>query len=191
MQRQTIALSAILILFSLVLNACATRVRNPTAESVPLVSSETGESSAETNAPTYGSCSLGLAQDVSDDDAIRAVVNAEGQFVVEQNIDALMALWADGSQIKNAKNSVEDESDDQVWNDVDAIRHRYVRTVFPGAPSEIQPADLEIEVNGDEAVVIATTRIGDEVSPSGDRWELQQQAGCWVIQSLAYNLEPK
>jgi len=73
---------------------------------------------------------------------------------------------------------------------VDAIRHRYVRTVFPGAPTEIQPANLQIELDGDNAVVIATTRIGDEISPSGDRWELTRQNDCWLIQSLAYNLEP-
>lgn len=189
MQRKTIPFSTLLtllILLALVISACATNLEKPEAGK-----SEAEKSPAATSAPAYGSCGLSLAEDVSDNDAIHAVVNAEGQFVVKQDIDALMALWADGSYIKNAKNSVADESDDQVWNDVDAIRHRYVRTVFPGAPAEIQPADLEIQINDGNAVVIATTHIGDEVSPSGDRWELQQQAGCWVIQSLAYNLEPK
>jgi hypothetical protein len=53
-----------------------------------------------------------------------------------------------------------------------------------------QPADLVINVRGDEAVVTGTTRIGDEVSPAGDRWRLVKIEGCWVIQELIFNLEP-
>lgn len=188
MQRQKLTLCALSItMLLLVLTACSTRL-----ESVVPDGSSESTVLADDNLDTaaHGSCSLGLADSSSNEDAIQAVLRAEGLFVVEQNIDALMALWIDGSYIRNAKNTAQDEGDDQLWSDVDAIRHRYVRTVFPGAPTEIQPADLKIEIAGDSAVVIATTRIGNEVSPSGDRWELKEQAGCWLIQSLAYNLEP-
>lgn len=184
------ALSALVtVALLLALSACATRIEPNTQEVESTANGDSAEEAAMSE-PTYGSCTLGLAEGASHDEAIRAVLKAEGAFVVEQNINALMDLWMDGSYIKNAKNTVDNEDDDQVWKDIDAIRHRYVRTVFPGAPSEIQPADLQIEITGNSAVVIATTQIGTEISPSGDRWELTQQDGCWLIQSLAYNLEP-
>lgn len=138
-----------------------------------------------------GSCSPLLETTESDEDAIRQVLNGEGTFVVSQDIEALMNLWASGSLIADAKNTPNNKDDDQVWKDKDAIRHRYVRTVFPGAPSEVKPSNLNISLNGVEAVVIATTNIGDEISPHGDEWRLVNENGCWLIKSLTYNLEEK
>jgi hypothetical protein len=136
-----------------------------------------------------GSCTLRLPAGAGDEEAITAVIRAEGQLVVNQQIDPLMELWADGSSITNAKNTPGDEEDDQYWRDKDAIRHRYVRTVFPGAPQQAAAADLNIALNGDQASVVATTHIGDEVSPAGDRWTLVKRGNCWLLQNLTYNLE--
>jgi hypothetical protein len=138
-----------------------------------------------------GSCSLDLGADVADEQAIAAVIRAEGQLVVEQQIDDLMALWADGASITNAKNTPDVVEDDQFWRDKDAIRHRYVRTVFPGAAQQSAPADLQIQRAGEQAVVVATTQIGAEVSPAGDRWTLVKRSGCWLLENLTYNLEPQ
>jgi hypothetical protein len=138
-----------------------------------------------------GSCSLGLSADVSDDEAITATIQAEGQLIVAQQIDPLMALWADGGSITNAKNTPDAPDDDQLWRDKDAIRHRYVRTVFPGAPQAAVPADLQIARDGGRATVVATTQIGAEVSPAGDRWTLVKRGGCWLLENLTYNLEPQ
>lgn len=143
-----------------------------------------------TPAPPAGSCSLELTDGVSDEDAIRAVLAAEGELVVAQDIEPLMQLWAEEGVVADAGNTPERTDDDQRWIAKDAIRHRYVRTVFPGAPSAVQPADLQIVIDGDAATVRATTHIGDEVAPAGDRWELEKRDGCWVIKSLTYNLEP-
>lgn len=137
-----------------------------------------------------GSCSLNLPPGTPDDNAIRAVIDAEGQLVVAQQIDALMTLWADGAYVADAKHTPDNQQDDQYWRDKDAIRHRYVRIVFPGAPKTAVPADLQITREGDRATVRATTHIGSEVSPSGDRWVLVRQGACWLIESLTYNLEP-
>ncbi len=142
-------------------------------------------------APTGGSCTLNLPAGANDDEAISAVIRAEGQLVVAQKIDALMALWAEGASITNAKNTPDAADDDQYWRDKDAIRHRYVRMVFPGAPKEAAPADLKITRAGDQASVIATTHIGSEVSPAGDRWTLVRQGSCWLLENLTYNLEPQ
>lgn len=143
------------------------------------------------SSPPAGSCTLNLPAGTGDDDAISAVIHAEGQLVVEQKVDALMALWADGGSITNAKNTPDAVDDDQYWRDKDAIRHRYVRMVFPGAPKQASPADLKITRNGDHATVIATTNIGSEVSPAGDRWTLLRQGNCWLLENLTYNLEPQ
>lgn len=136
-----------------------------------------------------GSCTLALPATATDEARIRAVINAEGELVVKQEITALMGLWQEGAFIANAKNTPTDPADDQFWLDKDAIRHRYVRTVFPGAPASATPKDLTIAITGSTAVVTATTSIGNELSPAGDRWELVQQQGCWLLQSLTYNLE--
>jgi len=137
-----------------------------------------------------GSCTLGLDPDASDQDAITALIRAEGELVVAQRIDELMALWAEGSSITNAKHTPANEADDQYWRDKDAIRHRYVRTVFPGAPAQATPADLAISFpTADRAVITATTQIGGEVSPAGDRWTVVRQGSCWLLENLTYNLE--
>jgi ketosteroid isomerase-like protein len=137
---------------------------------------------------TAGSCGLALAAGHSDDDAIRAVIEAEGRLVVIQEIDALMALWDEDAFVANAKNTP-NTADDQFWRGQDAIRHRYVRTVFPGAPTAAAPPELAIHRDGARAIVTATTRIGSEVAPAGDRWVLIKRDGCWQIESLTYNLE--
>lgn len=149
-----------------------------------------GSFSTTENPVSLGSCSLDLPPDTDDTDAIRAVLQAEGQLVVEQQIEPLMQLWAEDSIVADGKHTPDDEADDQRWIAKDAIRHRYVRTVFPGAPASVTPANLAIEIDGDRAVVRATTQIGDEVAPGGDRWILIKIGRCWSIQSLTYNLEP-
>jgi hypothetical protein len=136
-----------------------------------------------------GSCTLALAPTAGDEAAISAVVSAEGELVVKQDITALMQLWGEGAFIANAKNTPTNQDDDQLWLDKDAIRHRYVRTVFPGAPTSASPKDLIIAIDGATAIVTATTNIGNELSPAGDRWELTKANGCWLIHSLTYNLE--
>ncbi len=144
-----------------------------------------------------GSCGVAsveaAGETLTDEAAVEAVLRAEGARVVAQEINPLMGLWAEESQVVDAAGTPDDESDDQRWIGVDAIRNRYVRIVFPGAPSLAQPADLDVSFMEEEgtprAVVTATTQIGDEVSPAGDRWTLVQQDGCWLIESLTYNLE--
>lgn len=134
-------------------------------------------------------CGLDISTNMTDADAIRVVLESEGQLVVAQDIDSLMKLWAPGSKIHDAKNTPTSTIDDQTWDDKDAIRHRYVRIVFPGAPSSVQPSNLQITIEDTTAIVTSTTQIDSEISPAGDRWVLSKQDGCWRIQSLTYNLE--
>jgi hypothetical protein len=143
---------------------------------------------APTQPPLGGSCTLPETAD--DESAVRALLVAEGELVVAQNIDPLMQLWSADGRVVDAKNTSENTEDDQVWDGKDAIRHRYVRTVFPGAPSVVDHGDETITINGDQAQVESTTTIGSEVAPAGDRWEMVHRDGCWYLASLTYNLEP-
>lgn len=138
-------------------------------------------------APLTGSCSL---PNVTDDaGAIRALLTAEGEFVVQQNLAPLIALWVDEGRVVDAKNTPDVADDDQIWDGIDAIRHRYVRTVFPGAPAAVDHSDEEVTLDGARAVVQTTTTIGAEISKAGDRWEMVKRDGCWYLASLTYNLE--
>ncbi len=137
-----------------------------------------------------GSCGLGLPDTASDQEAITALLRAESAYVVQQDGEALLRLWAPDGRIVDAKHTPADPIDDQTWEGIDAIRHRYLRRVFPGNPSAAQPSDLTIILDGDRATVSGTTRIGNEVSPKGDRWQAAKVEGCWIIKELVFDLEP-
>jgi hypothetical protein len=147
---------------------------------------------APTPAPAVasGSCGVNLPADATPEQAIWALVSAESRLVVAQQIEPLMGLWAEDAAITDTQHTAGDATDDQTWRGADAIRLRYLRTVFPSAPGYAQPRELRIEVSGDRAAAQGTTGIGGEVSPAGDRWELALRDGCWVITGLTYNLEP-
>ncbi len=137
-----------------------------------------------------GSCSLELVPGSADGAAIVALLNTEGAYVVEQDIAALMQLWTHKGRAIDAKHTPSDRVDDQTWQGIDAIRHRYLYRVFPGVPTLARPTDMVITILGEQAIVTGTTRIGNEISPQGDRWQLIKTEGCWVIQELVFNLEP-
>ncbi len=138
--------------------------------------------------PLAGSCGLGSFE--NDEAAISALIHAEGGFVAGQDIGGLMALWDSAGAVVDAAHTPGVAEDDQRWDGVDAIRHRYLYLVFPGAPAQATPGQMAVQIDGDQATVTATTQIGDEVSPGGDRWDLvRSPAGCWVIRQLTFNLE--
>lgn len=176
-------------LIGLILCACMPQSERSTLLSAPANASE-----------AVGSCTLDLPLATTDEEAIWALVSAEGTYVVGQEINPLMSLWAPDARITDAKHTPQ-TSDDQNWQGADAIRYRYVRVVFPSAPDVIKPANLNIQIEGEEATtglraaVTATTQIGDgtqtwhETSSKGDRWEVIKREDCWQIQSLTFNLE--
>ncbi len=126
---------------------------------------------------------------LEDEAAIRAVIEAEAEGVVRRDVDLLMRLWAEDGEVRDANHTPDDPSDDAVWQGKDAIYLRYVHVVFPGNPTEVAHPDMTIVIQGDRAVVTSTTRIGNEVAPAGDRWELVKREGRWLLYRLTYNLE--
>ena len=130
-------------------------------------------------------------QPASAEEAIRQLIASEGQGVVSQDIAGLMDLWAADAVITDAKHTPADPNDDARWSGRDAIRERYVVLVFPGNPVSAGAADIELEIQGDQATAISTTLIGNEVAPGGDRWTFALKDGRWWITGLTYNLEAK
>lgn len=178
-----------LVLGPLLLGACS-RTPDPEPEDVPesIVLENTPGGSCGIDIPAPGSNESG--EESADQTQIRALIAAEGRFVVNREIGPLMALWAEDSQVINAKNTPADEEDNQIWQGTDAIRHRYLNVVFPSAPETVGNLTLQVSVDGDRAQAQGTTQIGGEVSPNGDLWQLQRSDGCWYLQALTYNLEP-
>ncbi|MEX1020706.1 MAG: hypothetical protein WDZ49_13665 [Litorilinea sp.] len=192
-RRQTRATWRNLALWSIVLSACWGLAACSSAPATPTVN--VPETIVLENTPG-GTC--GIAQtagitgigEMDDEAQIRALIAAEGQFVVAREIGPLMALWAEDSQIINAKNTPDDQRDDQIWRGTDAIRHRYLNVVFPSAPETVTAVTLQLTLEGDRAHGQGTTQIGGEVSPNGDLWELERVDDCWYLVRLTYNLEP-
>jgi ketosteroid isomerase-like protein len=127
----------------------------------------------------------------SDKEGVVQLIRAEGEAVVQQDIDRLLDIWATDGQVVDANHTPDNAADDAKWIGWDAIRQRYVNLVFPSAPMKAEAGDLQVALTGDQATITSTTNIGDEVSPSGDRWTLEKRTGRWYITGLTYNLEPK
>jgi ketosteroid isomerase-like protein len=127
----------------------------------------------------------------NDEEAILQLLQAQGEGVVQQDIDRLMDIWDEDGVITDANHTPDDPNDDPVWTGHDAIRERYVNLVFPSAPAEAVATDIQLTIEGDTASAISTTHIGDEVQPGGDQWTFARKDGRWKIMSLTYNLEPQ
>jgi len=127
----------------------------------------------------------------TDEEAILQLLAAEGEGVVQQDIERLMEIWAEDGVVIDARHTPDDPSDDLTWRGRDAIRQRYVTVVFPGNPAVAGAIDVQLTIEGDRAEALATTRIGAEISPGGDRWTFVKRGGRWLIASLTYNLEPE
>ena len=84
-----------------------------------------------------GSCGLGLPDTTSDREAITALLRAEGAYVVQQDSEALLRLWAPDGRIADAKHTPADPADDQTWEGIDAILGRRV-TRGQGHPRQRQ-----------------------------------------------------
>lgn len=126
----------------------------------------------------------------TDDEAIRALLLAEGRAVVQQDAERLLSLWNPAGRVVDAAHTPNSPADDQIWEGAAAIRNRYLHRVFPGAPQSVQPGQITLNITGNTAEAVSATQIDGEFSPAGDRWQFQKVDGCWQIQQLTYNLEP-
>ena len=124
----------------------------------------------------------------SDEEAILQLLNAEGEGVVQQDIDRLMEIWAPEGVVTDANHTSNDPSDDKTWKGAEAIKERYL-AIFQSFPTQAAHPDVELTITGDTAEVTTTTTIGIDMAPKGDRWTFAKMEGRWYITSLTFNLE--
>jgi ketosteroid isomerase-like protein len=127
----------------------------------------------------------------NDEEAIKQLILAEAEGVVQQDIDRLMDIWDPNGVVTDANHTPDDTRDDTVWVGQAQIRDRYVNMVFPSAPAENKPADIKVTLAGDKATAISSTHIGITNAPANDRWEFVKKNNVWKIRSLTYGLAPK
>ncbi len=124
----------------------------------------------------------------NDEEAIKQLINAEGEAVVQQDIDRLQALWASDGVVTDANHTANNTSDDKTWKSWGAIRDRYVNIVFPSNPAFADHPNIRVTLTSDTATAIADTKIGVTNLKDNDRWTFRKLDGQWKITSLTFSL---
>ncbi len=127
----------------------------------------------------------------NDEEAIKQLINAEGEAVVQQDIDRLQAMWASDGVVTDANRTPNSASDDKTWSKWGAIRDRYVNIVFPSGPGSAEHPNIRVSITGDTASAIADTKIGITNAKDNDKWTFRKIDGQWKITSLTFSLAPQ
>ena len=127
----------------------------------------------------------------NDEEGIKQLVNAEGEAVVQQDIDRLQGLWATDGVVTDANHSPDNPSDDKTWKGWASIRDRYINIIFPSSPAFAEHPNIRVTISGDTATAIADTRIGITNLKDNDKWTLRKIDGQWKLTSLTFSLSPQ
>ncbi|MBI5300892.1 MAG: nuclear transport factor 2 family protein [Chloroflexi bacterium] len=127
----------------------------------------------------------------NDEEAIKQLINAEGEAVVQQEINRLQDIWATDGVVTDANRTPDNPSDDKTWKNWSALRDRYVNIVFPSNPPAAEHPNIRITMTGDTASAIADTKIGVTNAKDNDKWTFRKIDGRWRITSLTFGLAPK
>lgn len=127
----------------------------------------------------------------NDEEAIRQIIVAEGEAVVQQDIDRLQAMWASDGVVTDANRTPDNTSDDKTWKSWAQIRDRYVNIVFPSNPAFAEHPNIRVTLTGDTASAVADTKIGVTNLKDNDKWTFRKIDGQWKITSLTFSLAPK
>lgn len=127
----------------------------------------------------------------NDEEAIKQLINAEGQAVVEQDIDRLQSMWASDGVVTDANRTPNNASDDKTWKGWAAIRDRYVNVVFPSNPAFAEHPNIRVTISGDTASALADTKIGVTNVKDNDKWTFRKIDGQWKMTSLTFSLAPQ
>ncbi len=127
----------------------------------------------------------------NDEEAIKQLIYAEGEAVVQQDIDRLQSMWAPDGVVTDANRTPNNASDDKTWQKWAAIRDRYVNIVFPSNPAYADHPNIRIAITNDTATAIADTRIGVTNAKDNDKWTFRKMDGQWKITSLTFSLAPQ
>jgi hypothetical protein len=127
----------------------------------------------------------------NDEEAIRQIIVAEGEGVVQQDIDRLQGMWATDGVVTDANHTPDNPSDDKTWKGWAAIRDRYVNIVFPSNPAYAEHPNIRATLTGDTATALADTKIGITNLKDNDKWTFRKIDGQWKITSLTFSLSPQ
>jgi ketosteroid isomerase-like protein len=127
----------------------------------------------------------------NDEEAIKQLINAEGEAVVQQDIDRLQGLWASDGVVTDANRTPDNPSDDKTWKGWAAIRDRYVNIVFPSNPAFAEHPNIRVTITGDTAAAISDTKIGITNAKDNDKWTFRKIDGQWKMTSLTFDLSPQ
>ncbi len=124
------------------------------------------------------------------EEAVRQIINAECEAVVQQDIDRLEGIWASDGVIIDANHTPDNTADDVTWKNWDSIRDRYVNVVFPSSPTFCEHPGTTVTVAQDQASATATTgvSIGQTKCDGCNKWTFKKATDGWKITSLTYNL---
>lgn len=124
----------------------------------------------------------------NDEEAIKQLISAEGEAVVQQDIDRLQAMWASDGVVTDANRTPTNNSDDKTWKQWGAIRDRYVNIVFPSNPAFAEHPNIKVNITGDTATAVADTKIGTTNAKDNDKWTFRKIDGQWRVTSLTFSL---
>ncbi len=127
----------------------------------------------------------------NDEEALRQLIVAEGEAVVQQDIDRLQAMWASDGVVTDANRTPDTTADDKTWKGWGEIRNRYVNIVFPSNPAFAEHPNIRVTITGDTASAIADTKIGVTNLKDNDKWTFRKMDGQWKITSLTFSFAPK
>lgn len=127
----------------------------------------------------------------NDEEALRQLIVAEGEAVVQQDIDRLQGMWANDGVVTDANRTPNNGGDDKTWKNWTAIRDRYVNIVFPSSPAFAEHPNIRITITGDTASAVADTKIGVTNLKDNDKWTFRKIDGQWKITSLTFSAAPQ
>ncbi len=127
------------------------------------------------------------------DEAVRQIINAECEAVVQQDIDRLQGIWAPDGVIIDANHTPDTAGDDVTWKGWDAVKDRYVNLVFPSSPTFCEHPGINVAIGADNASATATTgvKIGNTTCTDCNKWTFKKVGDAWKIVTLTYNLNPQ
>jgi ketosteroid isomerase-like protein len=127
----------------------------------------------------------------TDEEAIRQLINAECEAVVQQDVDRLQAMWASNGVVTDAMHTKDNTGDDSTWKGWDALRDRYVNLVFPSNPTFCEHPNIQVAVNGNAATATNSLKIGTTQCDNCNAWTFAKGNDGWKITALTYNLNPQ
>lgn len=126
-----------------------------------------------------------------DEAAIRQIMNAECEAVVQQDVDRLQGLWASNGMVIDANHTKDNPGDDVTWKNWEALRDRYVNIVFPSNPTFCEHPDIRVSISGNTATATNSLKIGVTNCKDCNAWTFTKGNDGWRITSLTFNLDPQ